>query len=64
MEAGGRIQVRWMQGSRGYLSQSTRLVHFGLGAVDRVDSVSVRWPDGTRSRVDLPGVDRRIVVEQ
>ncbi len=62
--AGGRTQVRWMQGSRGYLSQSTRLVHVGLGEAREVDSVSVRWPDGTRTRVERPPVDRRLVIEQ
>ncbi len=62
--AGGRTQVRWMLPSRGYLSQSTRLVHVGLGNADAVDSVSVRWPDGTRKQVDHPPVDRRVVITQ
>jgi len=60
--AGGRTRVRWMQGSRGYLSQSTRLVHVGLGDAATIDSVSVRWPDGTVTRVEHPAADRRLVV--
>src|SRR5258706_1407592 len=62
LTAGGKTQVRWMQGSRGYLSQSTRLVHFGLGEEARIDSVTVRWPDGTSTVVDHPRADRRLVV--
>ena len=29
-----------------YLSQSSRRVHIGLGAAERLDSVEVRWPSG------------------
>jgi hypothetical protein len=31
---------------RGYLSTVEDIVHFGLGKVDVVDTVSVEWPDG------------------
>ena len=33
----------------GYLAQSTKWLHFGLGALDRIDRVVVTWPDGTFS---------------
>ena len=33
----------------GYLSQSTADLYFGLGATNVVDSVVVRWPDGSSS---------------
>ncbi|MBO0931921.1 VCBS repeat-containing protein [Fibrella aquatilis] len=40
---------------RGYVSTVESTVHFGLGAVDRVDTVLVRWLDGRTSRlVNLP----------
>jgi hypothetical protein len=64
VEAGGRTIVRWMASSRGYLSQSARAIHVGLGGTAAVDAVSVRWPDGTRTRVDAPPVDRVLVVRQ
>ena len=31
---------------RGYLSSCEPVVHFGVGNTQRVDSISVRWPDG------------------
>lgn len=31
---------------RGYLSSVDKTVHFGLGKIDRVDTVSVTWPSG------------------
>ena len=33
----------------GYLSQNEETLHFGLGPRTRVDSLRVRWPDGTLS---------------
>ncbi len=58
---GARIEIR-MAGTRrikevvagdGYLSQSSRWVHFGLGPGERIDEVVVRWP-GAEAEV-LPG---------
>lgn len=62
--AGGRTQVRWAQASRGYLSQSSPRVHFGLGVVREVESVTVRWPDRSTTRVERPRVDRRLLVRK
>lgn len=64
IEAGGRTIVRWMPSSRGYLSQSARRIHVGLGSTAAVDAVSVRWPDGTRTRIEAPPVDSVLVVAQ
>jgi hypothetical protein len=30
----------------GYRSQRPNSVHFGLGAVDRIEKAEIRWPDG------------------
>ena len=48
VEAGGKTHTRWvMAGGLSHMtSQPTRL-HFGLGTVDRVDVIRVRFPDGT-----------------
>ena len=62
--SGGVTRVRWMKAGQGYLSQSTRLVHVGLGEEKSVESVSVRWPDGTLSRVERPRADRILVIGQ
>jgi hypothetical protein len=36
---------------RGYLSSNEPVVHFGLGKIEKVDSVTVVWNDGKESRV-------------
>jgi len=55
LEAGGTIQVREVTSSRSYLMSADGTVHFGLGEADRVDRLTVTWPDGTVEHyVDLP----------
>ena len=44
VEAGGVKQTRYVAGARGYLSQSEKVLTFGLGKADKVDRVTVRWP--------------------
>jgi len=52
--AGGRTLVRQVHAAGGYLAQSSRVLHFGLGAATAVERVEVRWPDGrTQSPTDV-----------
>jgi hypothetical protein len=44
LEAGGRIQRRYITTARGYLSQSDLAATFGLGPATTVEKVTVRWP--------------------
>jgi hypothetical protein len=46
VRAGGETWMRELNGGNGYSSQSTFRLHFGLGALDRVDEVEIRWPGG------------------
>ena len=39
------------------------VAHFGLGKIQKMDWVQVRWPDGTVTRLESPPVDRYHVVE-
>ena len=41
---GKEVMVRQVHGAGGYLSQSSKVVHFGLGDRAKVDRVVVRWP--------------------
>lgn len=62
LEAGETIQTHRVGASPSYLSANALRVHFGLGELDRVVSVTVRWPDGAEERFDVPEVDRRVIL--
>ncbi len=49
--AGGRTQLRVIDGGSGYLCQMEPVAHFGLGDAKSIESVSVMWPDGARQVV-------------
>jgi hypothetical protein len=44
--AGGVTQTEEIHSGGSYLSQNDLRVHFGLGAVSKIDSVEIRWPSG------------------
>lgn len=56
--AAGRKQTQVATGQTGYLTQGDPRLHFGLGAVDRVDTVEIRWPDGSRQELVAPAIDK------
>jgi hypothetical protein len=64
LEAGGRKQTRFSRGGGSYASSSDRRFVFGLGKADRVDRVSVVWPDGKRQAWTGLGLDRYHVLVQ
>jgi len=44
IHAGDRVMLRQVLASGGYLAQSSKTVHFGLGERTKIDKVEVRWP--------------------
>ncbi len=41
--------IRRVRTGSGYLSNSEKTLTFGLGAYEKLDSLSIQWPDGTHS---------------
>lgn len=62
--AGGREQVAERVASSGYLSQNDGRLHFGLGAVDKIDKLIVHWPSGRVQTLSGLSVDRVLTVEE
>lgn len=60
----GRSTLRQVAAGGGFLSQSPYTLHFGVGACERVESVTVRWPSGDEETWrDLP-VGQRLALTQ
>jgi hypothetical protein len=55
---GGRSALREIVTGDSLRSQHPAILHFGLGAEDRVDSAEIRWPDGRTLTLRNPRVDR------
>ena len=49
----GRTQRKENRLSGGFLSFDNPVLHFGLGAFEKIDTVTVRWSDG--ETISLPG---------
>ncbi len=53
----GQVLTRQVQGAGGYLAQSSRTVHFGLGDDPRIDRVEIAWPSGLRQTLETVAVN-------
>lgn len=60
--AGGGRRHGWLLDQQGFQVQPPPEVHFGLGAMDRVEYVEVSWPDGKKRRVANPEINRVLEV--
>jgi hypothetical protein len=64
LKAGGTARYQQVMPTRSYLSQSELPLTFGLAKAARVESVSIRWPDGTTQEVTDVPIDKLTIVEQ
>ncbi len=48
MRVGDRAVMRQISTATSYLASNDPRIHVGLGALDKVEEVEVRWPDGER----------------
>ena len=64
VRAGGQTQVRVVDSSGSYLSASDIRAHFGLGSLEEVESVAVRWPDGSEQTIAAVPANKLLFVRQ
>ena len=64
LEAGGRKQTRFAKGGGSYASSPDRRLVFGLGGAERIDKLTVTWPDGKQQEWTGLGLDRYHVLVQ
>ncbi|MCA9121138.1 MAG: CRTAC1 family protein [Planctomycetaceae bacterium] len=58
------ILRRQVMPTRSYLSQSELPVTVGLGSVNSIEQVVIRWPDGSTQELERIGIDELTVIEQ
>jgi hypothetical protein len=63
-EVGGRRLTRQVAAGQGFVSSSSKVLHFGLGDASRIDRLVVRWPSGERTVLHDLAVDRRISLRE
>lgn len=62
LTAGGRTQTRVIDGGSGYLCQMEPVAHFGLGSLEAVERVTIRWPSGATRVIEGPDLDATLEV--
>jgi enediyne biosynthesis protein E4 len=58
LHQGKKTLTRQVDGACGYLSQSSRTLHFGLGDQPQIDWVEITWPSGMRQRLDAVAANK------
>ncbi len=62
--AGRAVQYQEMVPMRGFKSSMEHRVHFGMGNHSTVDSLRIRWPDGTDTLLERIAVPQFLDIEQ
>jgi stress response protein SCP2 len=61
---GPRTLAQQVSGGQSYLSASEKTLTFGLGAAAKIDTLEIRWPDGTTQTLrDVPGGSRLAITQ-
>jgi hypothetical protein len=61
---GQEVMTRQVNPAGGYLSQSSKTVHFGLGDRPKIDRVEIRWPSGTIQEINDPEINKLHEIEE
>ena len=62
--AGDQQQVGEQAPTRGFLSSSSPILHFGLGNVNQIDSLTVCWPDQSRQTIYGLSANQVLILDQ
>ena len=55
---GKEVMARQVNPAGGYLSQSSKTLHFGLGDRDHIDHIEIKWPSGKTQKIERPAANR------
>ncbi|MFK7810477.1 MAG: VCBS repeat-containing protein, partial [Saprospiraceae bacterium] len=58
-----QVQTFEITSTRGYLSSSEAVAHFGLGDVKKIETVSIHWPDGKWTIIKDPAINKTHTID-
>jgi hypothetical protein len=64
LAAGAQRQTREVHAGSAYLSGSSLVQHFGLGAQTQIDSLQVQWPSGERTILFGLAADQQLMLRE
>lgn len=60
----GKIQYKELYTVRGFQASSEPIVHFGLGAATKIDSIQIVWPDRTYQTIKTLKANQTLTIAQ
>ena len=54
--------TRHIDGGSGFASSSERIAHFGLAAIEEIESLTVLWPSGITQTLEDVDVNQRLLL--
>jgi enediyne biosynthesis protein E4 len=64
IETAAGVQTRAMASARGYLSTSEPVAHFGLGAINQIDRLTIHWPSGRVQVLENLAANQRYTITE
>jgi hypothetical protein len=64
VKAGALDQMAEVRSGCCYLSQSDMRLHFGLGSIQKVEAVEVRWPSGKKETFAVEGINKVVELRE
>ncbi len=58
LHIGAEVMMRQLCPAGGYLSQSSKTLHFGLGDRSKIDKVEIKWPRGGITEIRDPEINK------
>lgn len=63
-DKGDRSSIQTLRAGQGFLSQSSKVIHFGLGKEEKIGKIMVHWPGGQQESFTGLAADRHYVLTQ
>ncbi len=54
----GKQQLQEIHGGSGYSAQNQRRIHFGLGKIEKIEKIEIRWASGKIQTVENPELNK------